>query len=84
MPINDIDTIKIDYHLSHLRTACQALTKGVDTPQEFQRLMAITEASMTAIALEFGVIQAIGNGCLPLDHWFRTLKLIRDYEAATA
>jgi hypothetical protein len=76
--------MKIDYHLSHYRGATRALSNGVFPPKEMARIETIRDASLTAIALEFGVIQEIGSGKLSREPWLRTLQLIRDYEVSAA
>jgi hypothetical protein len=75
-----LDTIKIDYHLSHYNASANALVKGIDEPKEFARIDAIRKASLVAIALEIGVINAIGDADLSRDEWERTISWMSDYE----
>lgn len=75
-----IDTLKIDYHLSYYTGSNYALSRGVDDPKEFARLDTIRKASLVAIALEIGVINAIGDADLSREEWEKTLSWISDYE----
>lgn len=77
-----MDTIKIDYHLSHYRAACHQLSVGIASPRESARLEAIRDASLCAIALEANIITMIGNGELPRDEWGKAIAFIKYYEAS--
>ena len=77
-----MDTIKIDYHLSHYKTASGQLVKGINDPKEFARIHAIREASLLAIALEANIISEIGNGDLTRDEWGKTISWIKQYQPA--
>ena len=77
-----MDTIKIDYHLSHYKTASGQLVKGINDPKEFARIHAIREASLLAIALEANIISEIGNGDLTRDEWGKAIAFIKYYEAS--
>ncbi|TYQ29440.1 hypothetical protein PseudUWO311_00650 [Pseudanabaena sp. UWO311] len=75
-----IDTLKIDYHLSYYNAAASTLARGIDDPKEFARVDTIRKASFVAIALEIGVITAIGAADLSREEWERTISWISDYE----
>lgn len=75
-----IDTLKIDYHLSYYNAAANALVRGIDEPKEFARIDSIRKASLVAIALEVGVINAIGDADLSREEWEKTISWISDYE----
>ena len=75
-----IDTLKIDYHLSYYNGSSYALSRGVDDPKEFARLDTIRKASLVAIALEIGVINAIGDAELSREEWDLTPTFIQRYE----
>lgn len=77
-----MDTIKIDYHLSHYRAACHQLSVGIASPRESARLEAIRDASLCAIALEANIISEIGNGELPRGEWGKTISWIKQYQPA--
>lgn len=77
-----MDTIKIDYHLSHYKTASGQLVKGINDPKEFARIHAIREASLLAIALEANIISEIGNGDLTRDEWGKAIAFIKAHEAS--
>lgn len=77
-----MDTIKIDYHLSHYRAACHQLSVGIASPRESARLEAIRDASLCAIALEANIISEIGNGDLTRDEWGKTISWIKQYQPA--
>lgn len=69
-----------DYHYAHFKCAGAALSKPLD-PKEFARIDAIREASITAIALEAGIIEKIPeNGRLTSQDFQTTMVLIRRYE----
>lgn len=75
-----IDTLMIDYHLSHYNASASALARGIDCPKEFARIDASRKASLVAIALEIGVIDAIGDADLSREEWDLTLTFIHRYE----
>ncbi len=75
-----MDSVKIDYHLSHYRSACHQLTQGILPPKEFARIDAIGKASLVAIALEIGVISEIRDACLTQKETEKTLTFIHRYE----
>jgi hypothetical protein len=77
-----IDTLKINYHLSYYTTSTYALSMGVDDPKEFTRLDTIRKASLVAIALEIGVITAIGDAELSYEEWEKTISWVSDYQNA--
>ena len=77
-----MDTIKIDYHLSHYNTASAQLVKGINDPKEFARVSAIREASLLAIALEANIITMIGSGKLTRDGWGKAISWIKQYQLA--
>ena len=76
----DIDTMKIDYHLSYYRGACHQISLGVDNPKEFARLEAVRDASLCAIALDANIISEIGNGKLDRANWEKAIAWIKRYE----
>ena len=78
----DIDTMKIDYHLSSYRGACHQISLGVDNPKEFARLEAVRDASLCAIALDANIISEIGNGKLDRANWEKAIAWIKRYEIA--
>ena len=78
----DIDTMKIDYHLSYYRGACHQISLGVDNPKEFARLEAVRDASLCAIALDANIISEIGNGKLDRANWEKAIAWIKRYEIA--
>ena len=71
-----MDTIKIDYHLSHYNTTSLQLVAGINDPKEFARISAIRKASLLAIALEASIITMIGSGELNPDEWGKAIALI--------
>ena len=75
-----IDTIKIDYHLSNYNAAATALSRGIDDPKDFATVDATRKASLVAIALEIGVITAIGDADLSREEWEKTISWMSDYE----
>lgn len=77
-----MDTIKIDYHLSHYKTASDQLVKGINDPKDFARVYAIREASLLAIALEANIITEIGNGKLNHEEWGKAIAFIKYYQAS--
>ena len=77
-----MDTIKIDYHLSHYRAACHQLSVGIASPRESARLEAIRDASLCAIALEANIISEIGSGQIARGDWEKTISWIKQYQPA--
>jgi len=77
-----MDTIKIDYHLSHYNTALLQIAAGINDPKEFARISAIWKASLLAIALEANIITMIGSGELNLDEWGKAIAFIKYYQAS--
>ena len=77
-----MDTIKIDYHLSHYNTASVQLVEGINDPKEFARVSAIRKASLLAIALEANIITMIGSGELNRAEWGKAIAFIKYYEAS--
>ena len=77
-----MDTIKIDYHLSHYNTASAQLVEGINDPKEFARISAIRKASLLAIALEANIITMIGSGELNRAEWGKAIAFIKYYQAS--
>ena len=77
-----MDTIKIDYHLSHYNNASAQLVKGINDPKEFARVSAIRKASLLAIALEANIITMIGSGELNRAEWGKAIAFIKYYQAS--
>ena len=77
-----MDTIKIDYHLSHYNTASVQLVKGINDPKEFARVSTIRKASLLAIALEANIITMIGSGELNRDEWGKAIAFLKYYQAS--
>lgn len=71
-----------DFHYAKFKEAGKMLAnpKGLE-PREFQRWDDIRESSITAIALEAGIIELIpSDGRLSSRDYQRTLMMIRRYE----
>jgi hypothetical protein len=77
-----MDSMKIDYHLSHYRAACHQLSEGIAAPKEFARIATIRDASLCAIALEANLITEIGNSKLNREDWSKAIAFIKYYEAS--
>jgi len=77
-----MDTIKIDYHLSHYNTASLQLVAGINDPKEFARISAIRKASLLAIALEANIITMIGSSELNRAEWGKAIAFIMYYQAS--
>ena len=73
--------LAIDYHLKNYNADANALVRGIDDPKEFARIDASRKASLVAIALEIGVITAIGDADLSREEWEKTIDWISKYQS---